>query len=429
MPVAEPAMRRLNPAHPSAVWMRTMWKTLLLTTLVGTCLATAGAAQQSSAPGALNAATVSFDTVLANSTVVAWLQRHAFRPQAVWTTLGGRYLVPEGESPEQALASVRRMAVRRAEETLCQPTTQQIRRSLERENSRPGGDSIRRAIEAEQHALMLRHALGFVEERRAALAAARSQTPIIWAVAVVGPPESIQMLLRDPRVRGVQRGRISAEGGFEPAVPGDPPRFPPDRYPVRSLRGVEALPLPEVRARLKRITREGLEECRNFTPTPRPEPYAGRPGAPRPYTMDDRFADLARMVPGGFGGLWLTHDTLNVYLKDLSKRAEAQAVLKEQLKGEFGPGAGGGQRGRVDLDRIKFHPGRYDFAELRRWYQQLLQGGIPEFTMSDIDERANRIEIGVREDAMIPRVRKRAAELGIPADALSVRTVAPVRIR
>ncbi len=86
----------VNPARPAAGWRSALEKTLLLTVLLSAGLAAAGVAQQPSAPGALHAATVSFDTVLADSEVVTWLQRHAFRPQAVWTTLGGRYPVPAG---------------------------------------------------------------------------------------------------------------------------------------------------------------------------------------------------------------------------------------------------------------------------------------------------------------------------------------------
>lgn len=179
---------------------------------------------------------------------------------------------------------------------------------------------------------------------------------------------------------------------------------------------------------------------------PRPEPQpppppqaptsAGReapdppPASPRrPYTIDDRFADLARAVPGGFGGLWLQGDVLHVNLVDLSREAEARAALKERLRGEFGPGAGG-QRGRVELDRIVFHQGRYDYVQLTAWYARLPAGlGYEGVITTDIDERRNRIVVGVESAAAAERVRRRVAELGIPAEAVLVERGEPVRIR
>jgi hypothetical protein len=167
-------------------------------------------------------------------------------------------------------------------------------------------------------------------------------------------------------------------------------------------------------------------------PPPRPgggEPRAGRqPG--RPYTIDGRFAELARAVPGGFGGLWLEGSVLHVNLVDLSKRQQAQAALKTELRGEFGPGAATGQRASVELDRIVFHQGRYDYVQLTGWYARLPASlGYEGVTSTDIDERQNRIRIGVRDDGNAERVRRRIPDLGIPPEAVLVQREEPARIR
>jgi hypothetical protein len=136
------------------------------------------------------------------------------------------------------------------------------------------------------------------------------------------------------------------------------------------------------------------------------------------------------VVPGGFGGLWLEGTVLHVNLVDLSKREEARAALKTELRGEFGPGAPGGQRAAVDLDRIVFHPGRYDYVQLTGWYVRLPASlGYEGVTSTDIDERRNRIRIGVRDDANAERVRRRIPELGIPPEAVLVEREEPARIR
>jgi hypothetical protein len=166
-------------------------------------------------------------------------------------------------------------------------------------------------------------------------------------------------------------------------------------------------------------------------PTPPPPAAVGFPvESPRPYTIDDRFAALARAVPGGFGGLWLEGSVLHVNLVDLSRWEQAQAALKVELRGEFGPGAPGGQRASVDLDRIVFHQARYDYVQLTGWYARLPAAlGYEGVTSTDIDERRNRIRIGVRDDATADRVRRRILELGIPAEAVLVEREAPGRVR
>jgi hypothetical protein len=152
--------------------------------------------------------------------------------------------------------------------------------------------------------------------------------------------------------------------------------------------------------------------------------------SPPPYTIDDRFAALARKVPGGFGGLWLEGTVLHVNLVDLSKREQAQSALKVELRGELGPGAATGQRASVDLDGIVFHQGRYDYVQLTGWYARLPAAlGYEGITSTDIDERRNRIRIGVRDAATANRVRRRIRELGIPSGAVLLRQEVPVRAR
>lgn len=158
-----------------------------------------------------------------------------------------------------------------------------------------------------------------------------------------------------------------------------------------------------------------------------PRAAAGLPAdRPRPYTIDDRFAALAAAVPGGFGGLWLEGTVLHVNLVDLSKREEARSALRAELQGEFGPGAPSRQRASVDLDRIVFHQGRYDYLQLTGWYARLPAAlGYESVTSTDIDERRNRIRIGVRDDAAAERVGRRIRELRIPPDAVLVQREEP----
>jgi hypothetical protein len=151
---------------------------------------------------------------------------------------------------------------------------------------------------------------------------------------------------------------------------------------------------------------------------------ASRPQASAPppaQAVYDRFADLAHEVPGGFAGMWLEGDVLHVNLVDLSKQAEAQAVLKEQLRGRFGPGQGG-PPGRVDLDRIVFHQGRFDHGQLTRWYVRILSAIDHQGVLhTGIEAQRNRISVYVKDDPTVERVQRRVLELGIPPEAVAVR--------
>jgi len=117
-------------------------------------------------------------------------------------------------------------------------------------------------------------------------------------------------------------------------------------------------------------------------------------------TLDDEFSDLAGEVPG-FGGLYYDDDgTLTVRLKDTGRADAARSPVSAFLARQAG-------RSSVRLGQIPGEVGamravaaRYDFRELRAWYQEQVVPGLQatdRVTMTDIDERRNRIVIGVRD--------------------------------
>src|SRR5437870_2595617 len=102
-------------------------------------------------------------------------------------------------------------------------------------------------------------------------------------------------------------------------------------------------------------------------------------------TPDDRWAALAREVPGGFAGTML-EGGLVVFLVDTTQRDAALAAL----------GARGGLAGR-DPKRVRVRKVRWNFAQLYDWYRYLnlhvwSDSGV---VTSDIDEAENRITYGV----------------------------------
>ncbi len=122
-------------------------------------------------------------------------------------------------------------------------------------------------------------------------------------------------------------------------------------------------------------------------------------------TPDDRWAALAREVPGGFAGTML-EGGLVVFLVDTTQRDAALAAL----------GARGGLAGR-DPKRVRVRKVRWNFAQLYDWYGYLnrhLDFDHDNVAMSDIDEAENRITYGVMGEGARRALEHRLAALRPP---------------
>lgn len=142
------------------------------------------------------------------------------------------------------------------------------------------------------------------------------------------------------------------------------------------------------------------------------------PGNPR--GLDHKFSELAKRVPG-FGGMFYDDDgTLNVYLVDTTKGDEVRAAIPSVFADK-----------PIRADKLKIVPARYSFVQLQRWYdrlqaQQIL--AVPGVVTTDLDEKRNRLSIGVVDDKAGERVRAELRALGdIPDDAFIVEKVQRVR--
>src|SRR2546430_3157892 len=106
-------------------------------------------------------------------------------------------------------------------------------------------------------------------------------------------------------------------------------------------------------------------------------------------TSDDRWAEAARELPGGFAGKIL-EGGLVVFLVDTTQRDAALAALA----------ARGGLEG-MDPKRVRVRKVRWNFAQLYDWYRYL---GLHVWSdsglvTSDIDEAHNSITYGVNDES------------------------------
>lgn len=141
-------------------------------------------------------------------------------------------------------------------------------------------------------------------------------------------------------------------------------------------------------------------------------------------TIDDRFAEIAREVPG-FGGAFYDEGDLKVYLTDTSKKEAARSALGFLLKK---PQISSREDRNPDLPELIILDGAYDFRDLKSWRLELRQllafEGIYRL---GIDEGRNRVVIGVADQATVSRVETAITDMEIPLEAVIVEETSPVR--
>ena len=121
---------------------------------------------------------------------------------------------------------------------------------------------------------------------------------------------------------------------------------------------------------------------------------------------DDRWADLATTVPGGFAGVF--YDSAHTPILMLRERAHAVAA-KQALAGKIS----------FPLEQATVRQARWDFAQLVDWFNYLLpQLGVP--VTADKDEALNRVRFSVTSVELRDRVISALARLPLPCDLIVV---------
>ncbi|ARA93984.1 MAG: hypothetical protein D6685_00560 [Bacteroidetes bacterium] len=133
-------------------------------------------------------------------------------------------------------------------------------------------------------------------------------------------------------------------------------------------------------------------------------------------TLDDRLAEVADRVPG-FGGLFFDEDgRLHVYQLDPSLSSRTTAAL--DLLTDLDPAT------RADARVLE---ATYDFRQLQEWRLLVRQNllGHDGVMSLDIDERVNRLTVGIEDAAHREQTRAALEALGIPEEAVLVVETSP----
>jgi hypothetical protein len=136
-------------------------------------------------------------------------------------------------------------------------------------------------------------------------------------------------------------------------------------------------------------------------------------------TVDDQLAGVARRWPA-FGGIFVDEERDVLYVYSWDQSAGAAAAAEEAVTALFGNDRPAG--------RIQVLPAQYRFHELKEWHDRLTPDvlTVPGVVMTDIDERSNRLTVGVESLEVKGAVEDRLFQLVVPAEAVNIVETPPV---
>jgi hypothetical protein len=142
----------------------------------------------------------------------------------------------------------------------------------------------------------------------------------------------------------------------------------------------------------------------------------------RPFTIDDEYAAIARDKVPGFGGLYFdSSGNMVVHLVDLS----AQSLATDALAAIFNARRPNARNTRSEKGSIIFKQASFNFLQLKNWNDLLMSAliGNRGVYLADIDERENRIWLGIADTETAATVNAALQRLGIPAGAVIMEVV------
>lgn len=147
-------------------------------------------------------------------------------------------------------------------------------------------------------------------------------------------------------------------------------------------------------------------------------------------TIDDKWASIARTVPGGFAGVVTDTATGNptILLTDTTQQAAAKVALAPIIAQ---------MNSRFDVAHAVVRPARWNADQLLGWYHYLLGAPIwlghsiwvgANITSTDIAEDMNRILIGTIDATSQVALASRLQSLNLPCSLVVVKVQAPAEL-
>ncbi len=130
------------------------------------------------------------------------------------------------------------------------------------------------------------------------------------------------------------------------------------------------------------------------------------------------FEEISQDV-AGFGGFFLTGDTVVVYVTDSAEALTAVARVRQALA--VGVPTEGDHRLAQAATVVR--QTRYSFRQLREWRNQIEEqvlDGFPDAAWIDLEETTNQVAIGVVSALAQTELEKALAQLAVPAQAVRI---------
>lgn len=143
-------------------------------------------------------------------------------------------------------------------------------------------------------------------------------------------------------------------------------------------------------------------------------------------TLDDRFAEIARQVPG-FGGMFYDESgQLTMYLVTRQEGDEKMAEQAKLARDTIATLWSDDPRIKK-AGEIRVLPGKYGFLRLKKWHDRMSTDvlGLPGVVLTDIDEIRNRVRIGIENEEVQSLVEEQLVQLGIPLEAVIIEVTEP----
>ena len=173
-----------------------------------------------------------------------------------------------------------------------------------------------------------------------------------------------------------------------------------------------AAPIPKVHSTTLALLITAVAACADPATSPRDlaaTNAASEIALPLPQTASGRFAAALEQ----FGGAFVSNGVLHVAVTESSAASDARRIVDEHLRAS--------PRGPMTIAIV---PARYSYRQLWDWQATILHDwAILQLRSVAVDERANRLRIGVGDSVAALATRARISGFAIPTDAFSVEIV------
>ena len=138
--------------------------------------------------------------------------------------------------------------------------------------------------------------------------------------------------------------------------------------------------------------------------------------------MNDELAAISQSVPGGFAGIFYEDNShLVLTFVNTAVANESRATIQQAFNAS---------NFSVDVSKAEFRSARWSFAELNEWYRYITTkldwpSGV---SFTDIDEKANTINIGVIDETARGLLESQLAALNVSCNLVTTVISPPITI-